>query len=141
MTVVPPPVPVAIPSALLERRPDAASLERQVAGANEQLGIAKAAYYPALSLSATAGFESATLGKLLNWRSRFWSAGPQLAETVFEGGRRHAQVAFQQAARTPLNSRYAALDSAQGSSTTLVQWSCLSRKTWYIFGASSIGTR
>ncbi len=98
LQLVPPPVPVEVPSALLERRPDIASAERQVAAQNEQIGIAKAAFFPALLFSATGGFESATVAKLLEWPSRFWSLGPQVAETLFEGGRRHAEVALQQAA-------------------------------------------
>jgi NodT family efflux transporter outer membrane factor (OMF) lipoprotein len=88
----PPPVPVGVPSLLLERRPDIAASERQVAAANEQIGIAKAAYYPTLTLSATGGFESASFLQWLTWPSRFWSVGPQLAELLFDAGKRHAQV-------------------------------------------------
>jgi NodT family efflux transporter outer membrane factor (OMF) lipoprotein len=94
----PPVVPVGVPSALLERRPDIAANERQVAAANEQIGIAKAAFYPTLTLSATAGFESADFLKWLTWPSRFWSVGPQLAETLFDAGKRHAQVTQAEAA-------------------------------------------
>jgi NodT family efflux transporter outer membrane factor (OMF) lipoprotein len=88
----PPPVPIAVPSALLERRPDIAAAERQVAAANEQIGIAMAAFYPTLTLSASAGFESADFLKWFTWPSRFWSVGPTLAETLFDAGKRHAQV-------------------------------------------------
>lgn len=88
--ITPPPVPVGVPSTLLERRPDIAASERQMAAANEQIGIAKAAYYPTLSLSASAGVESAQFLKWISWPSRFWSVGPQLAETVFDAGRRRA---------------------------------------------------
>ena len=98
LTSAPPPVPLAVPSVLLERRPDIAGAERQMAAANEQIGIAKAAFFPTLSLSATVGLESASTGNLFTSPSRFWSAGPQLAETLFEGGKRHAQVALEQAA-------------------------------------------
>jgi NodT family efflux transporter outer membrane factor (OMF) lipoprotein len=94
----PPPAPVGLPSTLLERRPDIAASERSMAAANEQIGIAKAAYYPSLTLSATGGLESGSISKWFSWPSRFWSLGPTLAEAVFEGGRRHALVAEQQAA-------------------------------------------
>ena len=88
--IEPPPVPVGVPSDLLERRPDIAGFERQMAVANEQIGIAQAAFYPALTLSAAFGFETADFGKWLAWPSRLWSVGPQLAETLFDAGRRHA---------------------------------------------------
>ena len=94
----PPATPIGVPSALLERRPDIAANERQVAAANEQIGIAKAAFYPTLTLSGSTGFESADFLKWLTWPSRFWSVGPQLAETLFDAGKRHAQVAQAEAA-------------------------------------------
>ncbi|HME01335.1 MAG TPA: efflux transporter outer membrane subunit [Terriglobia bacterium] len=94
----PPPVPIGVPSTLLERRPDIAAAERQMAAANEQIGIAQSAFYPTLTLSATGGLESSRLGTWIQWPSRFWSVGPQLAETLFDAGRRHAQVAQAQAA-------------------------------------------
>jgi NodT family efflux transporter outer membrane factor (OMF) lipoprotein len=87
----PPPVPVAVPSALLERRPDIAAAERQVAAANANIGVARAAYYPNLSLSATAGYETAHFIQWFDWPSRFWSLGPQLTETLFDAGARRAQ--------------------------------------------------
>ena len=90
--ITPPPVPVGVPSALLERRPDIAAAERQMAEANEQIGIAQAAYYPTLSLSASAGLESTLFLRWINWPSRFWSVGPQLAETIYDAGRRRATV-------------------------------------------------
>ncbi len=93
----PPPIPVGVPSTLLERRPDIAAAERQMAAANEQIGVAKAAFYPTLTLSATAGVESSNFLKWISWPSRFWSVGPQLAEVAFEGGRRRALVAQAQA--------------------------------------------
>jgi len=98
LKTLPPPVPTGVPSALLERRPDIASLERQVAAANEQIGIAKAAFFPSLLLSATGGFESVSSSQWLTWPSRFWSVGPQMAETLFEGGKRHAQLDLERAA-------------------------------------------
>jgi NodT family efflux transporter outer membrane factor (OMF) lipoprotein len=88
----PPPVPVGIPSQLLERRPDIAAAERQMAASNAQIGIESAAYYPALTLSAGAGFESSTLDTLLNWPSRFWSVGPSLTYTIFDAGLRRATL-------------------------------------------------
>jgi NodT family efflux transporter outer membrane factor (OMF) lipoprotein len=90
---LPPPVPVGLPSELLERRPDIAAAERQVAAANEQIGIAIAAYYPSVTLGGTFGFASSTISKLFTWPSSFWSVGPQLAETLFDAGRRHSVVA------------------------------------------------
>jgi NodT family efflux transporter outer membrane factor (OMF) lipoprotein len=94
----PPPVPLGIPSELLERRPDIANAERQVAAANEQIGIAMAAFYPTLSLTGSAGLENSSLAKWFTWPSRFWSVGPQLAETLFDAGRRRGVVAEQRAA-------------------------------------------
>jgi len=94
----PPPVPLAVPSELLERRPDIAGAERQVAAANEQIGIAMAAFYPTLSLTGSAGLESSSLAKWFTWPSRFWSVGPQLAETLFDGGRRRGVVVEERAA-------------------------------------------
>jgi NodT family efflux transporter outer membrane factor (OMF) lipoprotein len=93
-----PPTPVALPSELLERRPDIASAERQVAAANAGIGIAKAAYYPTLSLSASAGFEALSLQHWFDWPNRFWSVGPALAETLFDGGARKATTAKARAA-------------------------------------------
>lgn len=97
LTAVPPPVPVGIPSALLERRPDIASSERLVASANEQIGIAQSAFFPSLILSATGGFETTNLSSWFTWPSRFWSLGPQFAETLFDAGKRKAQVDFERA--------------------------------------------
>ena len=93
LTAPPPPVPIAVPSELLERRPDIAINERQMAAANEQIGIAKAAFYPTLSLSGDAGFQSSRITTWISWPSRFFSVGPTLAETIFDAGRRHAVVA------------------------------------------------
>jgi NodT family efflux transporter outer membrane factor (OMF) lipoprotein len=98
MATLPPAVPVALPSQLLERRPDIAASERRVAAANEQIGIAMAAFYPTLSLSASGGFQNTSFVKWFGMPSRFFSVGPSLAETLFEGGRRRAVVAEEQAA-------------------------------------------
>jgi NodT family efflux transporter outer membrane factor (OMF) lipoprotein len=88
----PPPVPVAMPSTLLERRPDIAASERQMAALNEQIGIADAAYYPALTLSAGAGLASSSFANLFSWAGRFWSAGAGLSQTLFDAGKRRGQV-------------------------------------------------
>jgi NodT family efflux transporter outer membrane factor (OMF) lipoprotein len=77
---------------LLERRPDIAMNERQVAAANANVGIAETAYYPTLTLSASAGFLSPSLQTLFTWAARSWSAGPSVSETLFDFGRRGAQV-------------------------------------------------
>jgi NodT family efflux transporter outer membrane factor (OMF) lipoprotein len=86
----PPDISRGLPSQLLERRPDIAAAERRVAEANDQIGIARAAYYPAVILSASAGFEGDSIANWFAWPSRFWAVGPSLAETLFDGGRRRA---------------------------------------------------
>jgi len=86
----PPVIPIGVPSQLLERRPDIASSERAMAVANAQIGIADAAFYPSLVLSASGGFNSSTLGHLFDWPSRFWSIGPSISETVLDVGLRSA---------------------------------------------------
>jgi len=88
----PPPIPIGIPSQLLERRPDIAAGERQVAAANANVGIAEAAYYPTLTLSASPGFLATNLVNLLTYKNRSWSAGPSLSETLFDFGRRGAAL-------------------------------------------------
>jgi NodT family efflux transporter outer membrane factor (OMF) lipoprotein len=92
MTAAPPPIPVGIPSELLERRPDIAAAERTMAEANATIGIAYAAYYPNLTLSAEGGFQTATFTSWLSWPSRFWSVGTALSETIFDAGLRRATV-------------------------------------------------
>jgi NodT family efflux transporter outer membrane factor (OMF) lipoprotein len=94
---LPPVTPVGIPSALLERRPDIAAGERQVAAANEEIGVAKAALYPAILLTAEGGTETANLLKLFTGPSYLWSIGGQLAQTLFDKGKRRAQIALTQA--------------------------------------------
>ena len=94
----PPEIPVGVPSELLERRPDIAGAERRVAAANAQIGVAEAAFYPSVTLSASLGLESSSLGKLSSAASRFWSVGVSISETVFDGGLRRAQTDFARAA-------------------------------------------
>jgi len=86
----PPDIPAGLPSELLERRPDIAAAERRVAEANEQIGIAKAAYFPTVTLSALFGFESSSFRNLGGWQSFLWAVGSSVAQTVFDGGRRRA---------------------------------------------------
>jgi NodT family efflux transporter outer membrane factor (OMF) lipoprotein len=93
--ITPPAVPVGVPSTLLERRPDIATAERQMAAANEQIGIAKAAYYPAVGLAtngAPVGLEATSFLHWISWPSRFWSVGPGAAETVYDAGKRRATL-------------------------------------------------
>ena len=93
----PPPIPVAVPSLLLERRPDIAANERLVAAANANVGLAETAYYPTLTLSASVGFVSTNLGNLISFASRTWSAGPSISQTLFDFGRRGATLEGAQA--------------------------------------------
>jgi NodT family efflux transporter outer membrane factor (OMF) lipoprotein len=86
-----PDVPVAMPSTLLERRPDVAASERSVAAANAQIGVTKAAFFPELTLGASGGYQSSTLANWLSLPNRVWSVGPSLAATLFDGGAKSAQ--------------------------------------------------
>jgi NodT family efflux transporter outer membrane factor (OMF) lipoprotein len=87
-----PSIPLQLPSQLLERRPDIAAAERSVMAANANIGIAKAAYYPDLTLSMSGGYSSSTFANWISLPNRFWSVGPQLAMTLFDGGQRSAEV-------------------------------------------------
>lgn len=93
----PPSLNAGLPSDLLERRPDIAEAERQMAVANAQIGIAKAAYYPSLNLFANGGWQTADIAKLLNVQSTFWAVGANVAQSIFTGGARRAQVQYAQA--------------------------------------------
>lgn len=90
LTTPPPPIPVGIPSELLERRPDISAAERRVASANAQVGLAKTAYYPSLNILGAGGFESGSITTLLQGPSALWSIGASSLMTVFDVGRRRA---------------------------------------------------
>ncbi len=92
-----PTIPVGVPSDLLERRPDIAEAERQMAAANAQIGVAQSAYYPGVTLSAGGGFQSFDISKLATLTSGFWAVGAAVAEVVLSGGARRAQVDFAKA--------------------------------------------
>jgi NodT family efflux transporter outer membrane factor (OMF) lipoprotein len=86
----PPSIPIGLPSELLQRRPDIAAAERRVAEGNQQIGIARAAYFPTVTLGGTAGFAGTQGSNWFSWPSAFWAVGPGLAETLFDAGRRRA---------------------------------------------------
>jgi hydrophobe/amphiphile efflux-1 (HAE1) family protein/NodT family efflux transporter outer membrane factor (OMF) lipoprotein len=93
-----PEIPAGLPSDLLERRPDVARAERQLASANAKIGVAKAAFFPVLTLTGSAGYLSGDLSSLFTWDSRTWSVGPSLSLPVFAGGRNRANYKYSQAA-------------------------------------------
>ncbi len=92
LAVTMPRVPLGLPSELLERRPDVAAAERRAAAANARIGVARAAYFPSLTLSGNTGFRSAAATDLFAASSRFWSIGPALAQSIFDAGLRRAQT-------------------------------------------------
>ena len=98
--VKPPRIPAGVPSQLLERRPDVAEAERNLAAANARIGVAVAAFFPRVNLTGAAGFESASVGQLFNWESTIWQIGPNVQLPIFEGGR---NVANLRAARAQYN--------------------------------------
>ena len=110
-----PVIPVGVPSQLLERRPDIAATERRMAEANEQIGIAQAALFPSLLLTAAGGFEGNRLVNWFTWPSRFWAVGPSMAQTLFDAGRRRAVVQSASAGydETVANYRQSALTAFQ----------------------------
>jgi NodT family efflux transporter outer membrane factor (OMF) lipoprotein len=92
LTTPPPPIPAGLPSELLERRPDIAAAERRMASANAQIGVAKAAYYPTISLGGSGGFESGVITTLISGPSALWSVGGSAVAPIFDAGRRRANV-------------------------------------------------
>lgn len=92
LKVAPPPIPIGVPSQLLERRPDVAADERLMAQANAQIGVARAAYFPTLTLSASGGFESTAASTWFSWPSVLWAIGASASETIFDAGLRRATV-------------------------------------------------
>ncbi|HUC85183.1 MAG TPA: efflux transporter outer membrane subunit, partial [Candidatus Acidoferrales bacterium] len=94
----PPQIPAGLPSDLLERRPDVAAAERQLASANAKIGVAKAAFFPVLTLTGSGGYLSGDVDSLFNWDSRTWSVGPSLSLPIFAGGRNRANYHRAQAA-------------------------------------------
>jgi NodT family efflux transporter outer membrane factor (OMF) lipoprotein len=92
LLTAPPAIPTGVPSQLLERRPDIAAAERLLAEDNAIIGIGYGAFFPNVTISATGGFESSTFGHLFNWPSRFWSIGPSISQTVFNGGLYRAEL-------------------------------------------------
>jgi NodT family efflux transporter outer membrane factor (OMF) lipoprotein len=90
--MLPPPIPTGVPSQLIERRPDVAAAERTMAAANAQIGVATAAFFPTLTLTADGGFESSTFKRWFDWPSRFWSIGPSFSQPVYDAGLRRSTV-------------------------------------------------
>jgi len=117
-----PTTPTGLPSTLLERRPDIAEAERKMAAANAQIGVARSAYFPSVTLSGSLGYSSIGLGDLLTAPNRIWAVGPALAETVFDGGLRRAEVVQARAAYDVSvdNYRQAVLSSFQQVEDNLV---------------------
>jgi NodT family efflux transporter outer membrane factor (OMF) lipoprotein len=92
LDTLPPAIPVSVPSVLLERRPDVAGAERRMASANALIGVALAAYYPSVTLTGEAGYQSLDLAKWFTWPARFWGFGPSVSQLVYDGGLRKAQT-------------------------------------------------
>ncbi len=139
----PPAIPVGIPSELLERRPDIAAAERLVGQANAQIGVAKAAYYPNVTLSATGGLGSSSISDWFTWPSRFWSVGPSLAETIFDAGLRKATVQQYVATydQTVANYRQTVLTAFQQVEDNLASLRILSQDIEQQDGAVEAATR
>jgi NodT family efflux transporter outer membrane factor (OMF) lipoprotein len=129
LLATPPAIPTGTPSHLLERRPDIASAERQMASANAAIGIGYAAYYPLVTLSGGVGVARSTLGHLFTWPSRVWSIGANIAQTLFDGGARRANIDQLIAAYNAIvaNYRQTVLAAFQQVEDTLAQTRILER--------------
>ena len=127
----PPDIPAGLPSELLERRPDIAAAERRVAEANEQIGIAKAAYFPTVTLNALLGFESSSIRNFGGWQSFLWAVGSSVAQTIFDGGRRRAtsEAALAGYDATVASYRQATLDAFQQVEDNLAALRILEQET------------
>jgi NodT family efflux transporter outer membrane factor (OMF) lipoprotein len=106
LTGDPPIAPAGVPSELLERRPDIAAAERQVAAANALIGVAQSAYYPSITLGAAGGVESDLISQLFSSSSAMWNAGPSASEILYDAGRRKAQVDYAVAQREQATAAY-----------------------------------
>lgn len=117
-----PDVPLGVAGDLLERRPDIAAAERRVVAANAQVGVASAAWFPTLTLNATGGYQSVAASQWFSLPNRFWSVGPELAETLFDAGRRRAVSAQARAAydQAVANYRQTTLQAFQDVEDSLV---------------------
>jgi NodT family efflux transporter outer membrane factor (OMF) lipoprotein len=125
-----PAVPPSLPSALLERRPDIAAAERRVISANAAIGVAKAAYYPDLTLSASGGYRSGSLSDWISMPTRFWSIGPAFAVNLFDGGLIHSEVEQSEARydQTVADYRQTVLESFREVEDFLVQLAVFERE-------------
>jgi NodT family efflux transporter outer membrane factor (OMF) lipoprotein len=121
IAVLPPAIPISLPSELLERRPDIAAAERRVAAANAQIGITQAAFYPTVTLRSIVGLESSSLTSWFSWPSALWSLGASAVEIAFDGGRRQAVTEQTKAAydATVATYRQTVLTAFQGVEDTL----------------------
>ena len=127
----PPNIPAGLPSELLERRPDIAAAERRVAEANEQIGIAKAAYFPTVTLNALLGFENSSIRNFGGWQSFLWAVGSSVAQTIFDVGRRRAtsEAALAGYDATVASYRQATLDAFQQVEDNLAALRILEQET------------
>ena len=125
-----PGLPPVLPSSLLERRPDVAGAERRVIAANAEIGVARAAWFPDLTLSASGGYRSAQLAEWISAPNRFWSIGPQFAMTLFDGGRIRAGVEQAEARydETVADYRQTVLDALREVEDRLVQLAVAERE-------------
>jgi NodT family efflux transporter outer membrane factor (OMF) lipoprotein len=129
LLIVPPPIPLGIPSDLLERRPDVATAERALAQANALVGVAKTSFYPQFTISGSGGFQSISLGSLISAPSAFWSLGGDLLQPIFNGGRNRATFAATKSAydESVANYRESALAAFQQVEDGLSGLNALSR--------------